>query len=368
MPETPDTWLEISVEVAGVDAETAADLLRQACPGGAVIEPAHHLDPETDAYVVDGDAAAVVRGYLPAGEDTERIRGALRLALQAAPLVSPARWRRPRKIREESWQDAWKKHFGIQRIGNSLIIHPSWVEYRLKAHETVIQVDPGMAFGTGQHPTTAMCLRAIEQRVRPGMSVLDLGCGSGILAIAAAKLGATRVLALDTDPQAVKATTENAAANGVSAVISAREGTLDHPRVETPRRRVSRGGAADDSSLPGVRFQPDGGGAAEATPRPSATSRPARPEALVGRAAEARSAAGASSTFDLIAANISGLTLQRLAPAIPASLNPGGALIASGFLEDAVPDLRGAFEAAALRTEEMVEDGVWRAIIAVREM
>jgi ribosomal protein L11 methyltransferase len=302
MPDTPDTWLEISAEVAGIDAETAADLFRQACSGGAVIEPAHRLDREIDAWVVDGDATAVVRGYMPVGDDTERIKRSLRLALQAAPLVSPPKWRRPRRIREDSWRDAWKKHFGIQRIGQGLVIRPSWVEYRLKAHETVIHLDPGMAFGTGQHPTTAMCLRALEQEVRPGMSVLDLGCGSGILGIAAAKLGATRVVALDTDPQAIKATIGNAAANDALAVITPREGTLE----------------------------------------------------------------GGADPFDIIAANISGLTLQRLAPAIAASLNSGGALIASGFLDDAVSDLRDAFEAAGLHVDETVEDGVWRAIIATR--
>ena len=301
MPDDP-VWIEVSVEVTGIDAETAADLFRQACSGGAVIEPAHKLDRDTDAYVVDGDAAAVVRGYLPEDVDVERIRGSLRLALQAAPLVSPAKWRRTRRITAESWRDAWKKHFGVQRIGRALVVRPSWVEYKLKPNETVIHLDPGMAFGTGQHPTTAMCLRALEARVQPGMSVLDLGCGSGILAIAAAKLGATRVLALDTDPQAIKSTTENASANDVSHLIEARERTLEE----------------------------------------------------------------SSESFDLIAANISGLTLQRLAPALAAALRPGGAIIASGFLEDAVEDLRDAFVTTGLRIDQSMEDGVWRAVITTR--
>ncbi len=319
-----DSWLEISVEVVGIDTETVADLFRQACAGGAAIEPAHRLDPEIDAYVVDGDAPAVVRGYLPEDADTERIRRSLRLAVQAAPLVSPARWRRARRIREESWRDAWKKHFGVQRIGRALVVAPSWVEYRLKEGETVIRIDPGMAFGTGQHPTTAMCLLALEARVRPGMSVLDLGCGSGILSIAAAKLGAARVLALDVDPLAVKATTENAVANGVAALIKAREGTLGE----------------------------------------RAAQRSARPEASKGRAG--RRTASHGDAFDLIAANISGFTLERLAPDLSSALAPGGALVASGFLDDAVAYLSTSFEEAGMRVEEVVEDGVWRAIIASR--
>jgi ribosomal protein L11 methyltransferase len=317
MPASPESWLEVSVQVAGIDAETIADIFRQACAGGAAIEPAHRFIREIDRYVVDGDGTATVRGYIPGEADTERIRSSLRLAVQAAPLRSPPRWRRARTIREESWRDAWKKHFGIQRIGKALVVAPTWIEYSLKLQETVIRIDPGMAFGTGQHPTTAMCLRTIEERVHPGASMLDLGCGSGILAIAAAKLGAARVLALDIDPLAVKATTENAAANGVSGVITAREGTLD---VETPRRHVPT----------------------EARLRGASTE----------------------SVFDVIAANISGLALERLAPALAASLSHRGVLIASGFLEDAVSNLSAAFEAQGLKVETVVGDGVWRAVIA----
>jgi ribosomal protein L11 methyltransferase len=301
--QAPSTWFEIAVEVAGIDSETAADLLRQACSGGVAIEPGHRLDPAIDAYVVDGDAPALVRGYIPAGEDYARIRSALQLALEMAPLRSPPRWRRVRKLREASWRDAWKKHFGVQRIGRALVVRPSWVDYRLKGGETVIQIDPGLAFGTGQHPTTAMCLRLLEELARPDASVLDLGSGSGILGIAAARLGAARVLALDIDPQAVKATGDNVAINGVAAVVEPREGPLE---------------------------------------------------------------SAGSETFDIIVANISGLTLERLAAELARSLTAGGLLIASGFLEDAVEGLRRAFEGAGLSVERVVEEGVWRAIVARR--
>jgi ribosomal protein L11 methyltransferase len=220
-----------------------------------------------------------------------------------APLLSPAKWRRVKRLREESWRDAWKKHFGVQRIGCALIVRPSWVDYRLKSGETVIQIDPGMAFGTGQHPTTAMCLSALEEFVRPGVAVLDLGSGSGILGIAAARLGAARVLALDIDPQAVKATLENARINAVTAVLVAREGPLE---------------------------------------------------------------AAGEAMFDIIVANISGLTLERLAPDLVRLLEPSGILIASGFLEDAVDGLVRAFATAGLTVQRVAEDGVWRAVIGRR--
>jgi ribosomal protein L11 methyltransferase len=293
-------WLEIAVEVAGIDADVAADLLRQACPGGVAIQSASRYDLDSDSYVADGDAPALVCGYLPADADPARIQRSLRLAMKAAPLERPPRWRRVRRLREESWRDSWKKHFGNQRHGRALVVKPSWTRYRLKGGDIVIEIDPGMAFGTGQHPTTAMCLRALEDRVRKGADVLDLGCGSGILAIAAAKLGARKVLALDLDPNAVRAARENAVANGVADVVGVREGTLD---VE--------GGP-----------------------------------------------------FDVIVANISGLTLERLAVHLARSLRPGASLITSGFLDDAVAGLSRAFEATGLTVVKVIDDGVWRAIIA----
>jgi ribosomal protein L11 methyltransferase len=308
-PENRTAWLELAVEVAGIDAEIAADVLRQACPGGAAIQSSTRFDPASDAYVVDGDATAVVRGYLPDGADASRIRDSVRLALNMAPLQAKPRWKRFRKLMERDWQESWKKHFGVQRIGQALVIKPSWTHYRLNGGEILLEIDPGMAFGTGQHPTTAMCLRALEEFVRPRMRVLDLGCGSGILGIAAAKLGASRVLALDVDPHAVRAARENAEANGVTSALEVREGTLDASRRN-------------------------------------------------------QSAVKADEPFDIIVANISGLTLERLAPSLANALTNGGLLTTSGFLEDAVSGLTSANETAGLTIERVIHDGVWRAIIA----
>jgi ribosomal protein L11 methyltransferase len=295
-------WLEIAVEVAGIDAEIAADLLRQACPGGVAIETPSRLDRATETYVPDGDAASLVKGYMRPSDDVERLRRNLEIALQTAPLQRPAVWHPTRELADEDWRDAWKKYFGVQRIGRRLVIVPSWVEHRPKADDVVLRIDPGMAFGTGQHPTTAMCLAALENAVTGGASVLDLGCGSGILAIAAAKLGARRVVAIDNDPQAIKATLANAAGNDVAGVIEAREGTLESMREQ----------------------------------------------------------------FDIVVANISGLTLDRLSPLLFEALHPDGQLIASGFLADAVKDLHLSFERAGMHWENTIEDGIWRAIIAER--
>jgi ribosomal protein L11 methyltransferase len=288
------------VEVAGIDAETVADAFRQHSPGGVAIEPT--VRPRGDEYVVDGDAPALVKGYLPPVADSVRVRRSLRLALRFAPLERPPRWRRARRLPEERWRDSWKRYFRPRRIGRRLLVRPSWAACRAKAGDTVIEIDPGMAFGTGQHPTTAMCLRALEESVRPGDGVLDVGTGSGILAVAAAKLGARRVLALDIDPQAVKAARENAAANAVADVVEVREGTLS-------------------DGVSGERF-------------------------------------------DLIVANISGLTIDRLAASLAGALRDGGALIVSGFLEDAVGGLSRVLAETGLEVGRAQADGVWRAMVA----
>ncbi len=298
--------IEISVETAGIDAELVADVFRQVCSAGVAIEAPSRFERATETYVLDGDAPAFVKGYVPATEDAGRIGDTLRLALQGAPLDRPLVWLEPKHLQETDWRDAWKKHFGVQRIGHGVVIVPSWIEYKLREGEVVVSIDPGMAFGTGQHPTTAMCLRALEEIGSRDAAVLDLGCGSGILSIAAVLLGARRVLALDTDPLAIKAAHQNVADNGVAEDIEARAGTIEED------------GTPDE-------------------------------------------------TFDLALANISGLTLERLAPALAARLKRGGRLIASGFLEEAVNGLKSAFEANGLRVERVVEDGVWRAILARRE-
>jgi ribosomal protein L11 methyltransferase len=294
---------EISVETGGIDAELVADAFRQACPDGVAIETPSRLDPATETYVPDGDSPATVKGYVPQSQDAERILRSLQLALSGAPLSRPLAWRPVQRLEETDWRESWKKYFGVQKIGRGLAIVPSWVDYTLRDGETVVRIDPGMAFGTGQHPTTAMCLRALEELGCRGRAVLDLGCGSGILAIAAALLGAERVLALDNDPQAVKSTRQNADANNVGGVVEARLSSL-----------------GEDERLDGE--------------------------------------------FDVIAANISGLTLQRLAPHLARALGPGGVVVASGFLEDAVEAVQDAFRQAGLVPRTLEADGVWRALIA----
>src|SRR5690606_26457499 len=126
----------------------------------------------------------------------------------------------------EDWANAWKEHYRVLRVGERIVVVPSWLEYEAAPGDVVLQLDPGMAFGTGLHPTTQLCLRLLERYARPGLRTLDIGTGSGILAIAAAKLGAGPILALDNDPVAVGVAAENTARNGVADLVSAAEGSL----------------------------------------------------------------------------------------------------------------------------------------------
>jgi len=142
------------------------------------------------------------------------------------PIPSP----QIRELAQADWATAWREQFTVLHIGRRLVVRPTWLSYSPPPDEVVIELDPGMAFGTGLHPTTRQCLLALEKYLRPGMSVLDLGSGSGILAIAAAKLGADAVLALDTDPTAVEVARANVRANGVQERITVAHGSL--PEVQ----------------------------------------------------------------------------------------------------------------------------------------
>lgn len=225
-------WLEVSVVTDGEGAEAVAEMLRPfAHNGGVVLEQLGDVhDPAPDAL----ETAVTVKIYIPEEEDSAALRRRLEERLYHMSRLYPLPPPTFRQLAEEDWVNAWKTHYHPFRIGKKIWIQPSWIERELASpgqdglqpDDVVLTLDPGMAFGTGLHPTTQMCLLALEGLVRPGMSALDVGTGSGILAIAAAKLGAHPLLAVDTDKVAVRTAVENAAQNGVADQIAVRQGTL----------------------------------------------------------------------------------------------------------------------------------------------
>ena len=219
----------------------------------------------------DGPDRIMLRTYLPA---TSRQRLArIEVGVKLVSLLEPLGDLIVKEVAEQDWQNSWKSHFNLLKIGCRMVIKPSWIDYEKQPGEVVIEIDPGMAFGTGYHPTTYTCLQALEQWVKTGSSVLDLGTGSGILSIAALGLGAASVLALDTDSQAVRAARQNFRRTGTTRQVTLAQGTLPH-------------GAAG------------------------------------------------SGQFDLAVANISARAICDRAPFICATLGAQGVLIASGMISD----------------------------------
>ncbi len=212
-------WIEITVEVNAESVDAVSEVFeRYAGDGrgttGAVVE--------LDGFDSRGELSAprlTVRTYVrndaAAADVVSEVEEALRALRSTFDLPAP----QVREVHEEDWANAWKQHYQPQRIGEHLLIVPSWQSADVQPGDVVIDLDPGMAFGTGTHPTTRLSLVCLERWLRPGQAVLDVGTGSGILAIAAVKLGAREVVATDIDTVALAAAAANFAINGVAESI-----------------------------------------------------------------------------------------------------------------------------------------------------
>lgn len=306
----PGTWLELSIAADHEAVEAVSEILSRAAPGGTSVEPAFELVDEGLAARVDIARPALVRAHLPV-LDVAAVRAAVERAerdlghLQAFGL-RPIGDLEARLVQEADWANAWKAHFPVLRVGRRIVIRPTWRRHRREPDDVVIALDPGMAFGTGLHPTTRLCLAALESLADRGLldgkggpaSVLDVGCGSGILSIAAAKLGAGRVLSLDIDEIAVDATRANAKRNGLARRIRAREGSS--PSGEGP--------------------------------------------------------------FDIVLANLIASVLIALADGLVADTRPGGTLLASGIFENREADVAAAFTSRGLAMANRWTEGDWVAL------
>ncbi|HNP72052.1 MAG TPA: 50S ribosomal protein L11 methyltransferase [Kouleothrix sp.] len=322
------TWLELSVDVEPEAVESISELLAQyGYNGGVVIDQPIITGADGPEYTFDTTRPVTMRTYIPLDERAEEARQRLEQALWHFGQMRAIGPLAVRPLEEEDWANAWKQHYAIQRIGQRTVIVPSWLEYQPADDDIVLRLDPGMAFGTGLHPTTQLCIGYLEQYARAGQRALDLGCGSGILAIAAAKLGA-HVLALDTDPIAVDATRENVARNDVAGQVAVDEGSL---------------GA-------GNRMGHWLGWGQE--PR-TETQAPADPDQLSG--------------FDLIVANIIARVLAALAADLAGALAPGGILISSGIIAEREHEVAEAFAAAGLLQHERRQEGDWVALVHQKE-
>lgn len=217
-------WLELSSRVDGEAVEAVSEVFSRVVSGGVVVEP--DLEIGADAGGTIG-RLATVRGYVPRDDQAERKQQTVDEALWHLRAIWPVGELQVRPIAEEDWANAWKEHFQTFRLGERIVIHPSWLEYTPLPDDVVISLDPGAAFGTGLHPTTRRCLELLEDSVRPGVELLDVGTGSGILSLAAAGLGAARVFATDVDPVAVATAKSNVALSAAAERIEVVPGSVD---------------------------------------------------------------------------------------------------------------------------------------------
>ena len=303
-------WLELAVEADVEAVEAVSEILGRAAPGGTSVEPAFELVDEGLGARLDPSKPAIVRAYLPARDRAAAERAAAEVAealghLQAFGL-RPIGELRTRIVEEADWADAWKAYFPVMRVGRRLVIRPTWRRHHREPDDVVLALDPGMAFGTGLHPTTRLCLAGVEaladRSLLANARVLDVGCGSGILAIAALKLGAATAVGLDTDPIAIEATLANARRNALVRRVRAREGSL--PSGERP--------------------------------------------------------------YDVVLANLIAGLLVPLADGLHRELRPGGYLLASGIFADREGDVREAFATAGLDVTDRTAEGDWVALEAIR--
>lgn len=220
-------WWEFQISAPPDQADDVAAALLPLAYGGVTQEPALLLEPGDEGYAFSEDQPTLIKAYLPAdaGDDaSDKLVQTLRSQFPTLDV-------RQQVMEGEEWSRSWQRYFRIRRVG-PIVVRPVWEPYEPRPGDIVISLEPGMAFGTGDHSTTRSCLRALAKYLRPGDRVLDVGTGSGVLAIAAAKLGAGDILAFDIDPLSVQATQENCERNEVLDRIQIIEGTLDHPDVK----------------------------------------------------------------------------------------------------------------------------------------
>jgi len=298
--------------------------------GGAVVEQAPGKE-----------GATTIKTYLLPEDDKSLRQIEIGLALldQALHTPTPGDSSSPhpipephiRFLSEKDWAEAWKAHYDVLRVGGRLVIKPTWCDYDPTPGDLIIELDPGMAFGSGLHPTTRLCLEALEDYLRPGTNVLDMGTGSGILAIAAARLGASQVLAVDTDPLAVRVARENVALNGVGAVVG----------VEVSGDRGI--GGSGDRGIGGSGNQG------------------------IGESGNQGTGDIQSRDWGLVVANILAETIVELMPGLVGHLAEEGALIVSGIIADRAESVVDALHEHGLSPVERRDEGEWVALVANNE-
>jgi ribosomal protein L11 methyltransferase len=220
-------WLELAVTCDGEAVEPVSELFAShGFNQGVAIEEAFTQDPDGDNFAVDPTRPVVVRTFLNAADVAPETIDDIRQALWYLGRLRSISDLRVTERVEEDWANAWKAHYSVHRVGRRVLVKAPWHDYDPAPDEIIVEFDPGMAFGTGLHPSTQLSMIAMEDELRPGDRVLDVGTGSGVLATAAALLGARAVDGVDIEPVAVRSARENADRNGVGSVVRIEQGSV----------------------------------------------------------------------------------------------------------------------------------------------
>lgn len=312
-------WRELIAHTTTEGADIISELMMElGASGTEIVDRADVPDPAKpgvywelyDPKMLDAMPEDVlVKGWFERGAQEEQTSETLRRKLEELKAAEPGLALGSLRVEEENvqdedWAEEWKKNYKPFRIGSRLVVKPTWERYASQPGDVVIELDPGMAFGTGSHETTHMCMQLLERCLKPGLRVMDVGTGSGILAIAAAKLGAKNVLAIDIDPDAVKVAKENVALN----------------RVES-RVRVVVGDLCKSEAMP----------------------------------------------CELAVANIVADAICMLAGPMTRHLVKGGLLICSGIIREREEDVQKAAKEAGYRQVDRIEKGEWVALCLKNE-
>ena len=221
--DKPKAWLEASIICSGELAEAVAEVFSRFSPDGVVMNSVTRYDSLGHEEIPTGNMQVVA--YFPQDESTEAVRNQLEQAIWHMSQIVPLDPIAYQLVLDQNWMEAWKANYKPLKIGRNLIVLPAWVDPALAENRIPIIISPDMAFGTGTHPSTQLCMLALEKYGVNEMDVIDIGTGSGILSIEAAKLGAERILGVDNDPDAIPSAINNAALNGVADRITFEVGT-----------------------------------------------------------------------------------------------------------------------------------------------
>ncbi|AJY76305.1 50S ribosomal protein L11 methyltransferase [Paenibacillus beijingensis] len=329
-------WHELKISTTEEAIEMISNFLHEMGAGGVSIEESGTLNRQRDTSYGQWyetplndipEGQAVICGYFAEGTDIGQLTDELKPRIEQLREydIDPGSYEMTARIvDEEDWANAWKQYFKPIRVTDKLTIKPTWEVYTPQEGEAIIELDPGMAFGTGTHPTTALCLRTLESVVREGDEVIDVGTGSGILAIGACRLGASGVLAVDLDPVAVSSATENVRLNGLQDRVEVRLSDL---------LGVLRADTADEAA---------GKPAGEAVQRPFNVTVP----------------------VDVVVANILAEIILLFIDDVYEALKPGGFYIASGIYMNKEEDVEAALLAAGFEIVDRRREENWVAFVA----